>query len=136
MERSIRVLALGILVGATLAGCSSSKSKAAPGTATTGGGQATTAATTSCHLDRAPKIVAMEEIKGESTVAIDDYWDAQKMAVSEINANGGVCGQQIDLERVSASATDAALATAALLRAEAMKPDFWSASPRAPSSTP
>jgi branched-chain amino acid transport system substrate-binding protein len=109
-----------------LAGCSSSKSKAASAPATTAAaaGSSTTAAASSCHLDRAPKIVAMEEIKGESTVAINDYWDAQKMAVDEINASGGVCGQQIDLQRVSASATDAAAATAALLRAEAMKPDF------------
>jgi branched-chain amino acid transport system substrate-binding protein len=128
MQRYTRVLALGVLVGAILTGCSSSKTKVgspAPATsATTPAGSATTAASSNCHLDQAPKIVAMEETKGESTVAIDDYYAAQKMAVDEINGKGGVCGQQINLQRVSASATDAVAATAALLRAEAMKPDF------------
>ncbi len=130
-RRSAGLLAVGVLVGTVLVGCGSSKTKTSAGatTPTTGaasgsGGTASGASATSCHLSRAPKIVAMEEVKGESTVAIDDYWDTQQMAVREINSKGGVCGQQINLQRVSASATDPAAATAALLRAEAMNPDI------------
>jgi branched-chain amino acid transport system substrate-binding protein len=125
LRRSTGLVAVGVLVGAVLVGCGSSKAKtSATGATSAAGGSASTAAAASCQLSRSPKIVAMEEVKGESTVAIDDYWDAQKMAVDEINAKGGVCGQQINLQRVSASATDAAAATAALLRAEAMNPDI------------
>src|SRR5260221_7233147 len=112
MQRCTRVLALGVLVGAILTGCSSSKKVGSSATtsATTAAGSSTTAASSSCHLDQAPKIVAMEETKGESTVAIDDYYAAQKLAVDQINGKGGVCGQQINLQRVSASATDAVAA--------------------------
>jgi branched-chain amino acid transport system substrate-binding protein len=80
-------------------------STTAAGAAAGGGGAATTAAS-NCKLDKAPKLVGLFEKKGESVNAIDDFADGSQMAVDEINAAGGVCGQKIEWERLPSSPTD------------------------------
>ena len=78
----------------------------------------------SCSLSEPVKIAELVEIKGESNVAVDDFHNGVQMAVDEINADGGICGQQIELNRIPTSALDPNLAVASILKAQEDEPDL------------
>jgi branched-chain amino acid transport system substrate-binding protein len=59
----------------------------------------------------------------EGPNAIPDFANGFEMAVEEINAAGGVCGQKLDFERLAASPTDTAAAKSAYLTAIDKKAD-------------
>lgn len=71
----------------------------------------------SLHLDEPVKIALLWEIKGESAIAIDDYNDGAEFAIQDINAAGGIGGQQIESTRVPLSQTDTQKATGQFLQA-------------------
>jgi branched-chain amino acid transport system substrate-binding protein len=73
-----------------------------------GGGEA--------QFDDPVKVVLLAETTGESEVAVPFLADGAQMAIDELNAAGGVGGQEIDYERVSAP-LDGAEAETALLTA-------------------
>jgi len=68
------------------------------------------------QLDDPVKVVLLAETTGESEVAVPFLADGAQMAVDELNAAGGVGGQDVDYERVSAP-LDGAQAETALLSA-------------------
>ena len=90
---------------------------AAP-TAAGGGGAAT------CTVDRSLKVVGLAEKPPEGPNAIADYSNGWDLAVSEINAKGGVCGKPVEFERLAMSPTDVATAKVAYLSALDKKADF------------
>jgi branched-chain amino acid transport system substrate-binding protein len=97
--------------------------KAGSSTTAAAGGASTTSAATGCKFDRSIKIVALVEKPPEGPNAIPDFANGFDMAVEEINASGGVCGQKIDFERLPASPTDSAAAKSAFLTAIDKKAD-------------
>lgn len=111
MKRRTTAVAFVAACALVASACGGDDSDAAPtttqapgaATATSAGG----AAASTCKVDAKIKLVALFEKKGESVNAIDDFNDGASMAVEEINAKGGVCGQTIDFERLPASPTDA-----------------------------
>jgi branched-chain amino acid transport system substrate-binding protein len=94
---------------------------------TTGGASATTAAPTattksSLKLSAPVKILGLWEVKGESTNAINNFEDGAQFAIAEINAAGGIGGQQIDYQRIKMP-LDAAGFDQATLQAIDAKPN-------------
>jgi branched-chain amino acid transport system substrate-binding protein len=79
-----------------------------------------------CTIDRPMKFVGLAEVRGESAAAIDDFDQGWQLAVDEINAAGGVCGQDIEYERIATSPTDVNQAKNAFLQALDSEPDFVS----------
>jgi len=68
------------------------------------------------------KILGLWEVKGESTNAIANFEDGAQFAIAEINAAGGIGGQQIDYQRIKMP-LDAAGFDQATLQAIDAKPD-------------
>jgi branched-chain amino acid transport system substrate-binding protein len=68
------------------------------------------------QLDDPVKIVLLAETTGESEVAVPFLADGAQMAIDELNEAGGVGGQEVEYERVSAP-LDGAQAETALLTA-------------------
>jgi branched-chain amino acid transport system substrate-binding protein len=104
-------------------GSSSSATTAKTGT-TVAGGATTTAGTAACKLDRPLKIIGLAEKPPEGPQAIADFANGWDMAIAEINAKGGVCGQQVSWERLPSSPTDAAQAKSSYLTALDKKADI------------
>lgn len=90
----------------------------------TAGSSGTTAAASSgdFKLDKALSILAAVEIKGDSAYGIDDYYNGIQLAVEEINADGGVGGKPISLDRV-ATPIDAQGSVTAFRRAAERSPN-------------
>ena len=99
---------------------STTTTTAATGAAPTAAG----ATTASCTVDRSLKIVGLAEKPPEGPNAIPDYSNGWDLAVSEINAKGGVCGKPIEFERLAMSPTDVATAKVAYLSALDKKADI------------
>ncbi len=100
---------------------------AAAATTTSPAGATTTAAATATtkstlKLTAPVKIVGLWEVKGESTNAIANFEDAAQFVVAEINAAGGIGGQQIDYQRIKMP-LDAAGFDQATLQAIDAKPN-------------
>jgi ABC-type branched-subunit amino acid transport system substrate-binding protein len=68
-------------------------------------------------LDSPVKVSLLWEVKGESALAIDDYQQGAQIGIDEVNAAGGIGGQQIVATRVSLSGTDTQKATGQFLQA-------------------
>jgi branched-chain amino acid transport system substrate-binding protein len=118
-------LALALLAAACGDDGGSTATTTTTGTGTTAvGGASTTAAAGTCKLDRALKIVGLAEKPPEGPQAIPDTANGWELAVSDINAAGGVCGQKVEFERLAASPTDAAAAKSAYLTALDKKADI------------
>jgi branched-chain amino acid transport system substrate-binding protein len=94
------------------------------GAATTAGGGSATSAAPACKLDRPLKIVGLAEKPPEGTQAIADFANGWDLAIADLNAKGGVCGQQVSFERVATSPTDAAAAKSSYLTALDKKADI------------
>jgi branched-chain amino acid transport system substrate-binding protein len=73
------------------------------------------------ELDDPVKVVLLAETTGESEVAVPFLADGAQMAIDELNAAGGVGGQEVEYERVSAP-LDGAQAETALLTAVEEEP--------------
>jgi branched-chain amino acid transport system substrate-binding protein len=125
-RRKAVVAALAIALLAAACGddggsSASTTTKAATAT-TAGGATATTAA--ACKLDRPLKIIGLAEKPPEGPQAIPDFANGWDMAIADINAKGGVCGQQVSFERLASSPTDAASAKSGYLTALDKKADI------------
>ena len=59
----------------------------------------------------------MIEVKGDSANALNDYNNGAELAVTDVNAAGGVLGQPLDYTRIPASVTDPQAARTAFLKA-------------------
>jgi branched-chain amino acid transport system substrate-binding protein len=68
--------------------------------------------------------VALGEKPPEGPQAIPDFANGWDLAVAEINAKGGVCGQQLSFDRVATSPTDSAAAKNSYLTALDKKADI------------
>jgi len=68
------------------------------------------------------KLVLLVEKAGESSFAVDDFYNGFTMAVDEINADGGINGVEIETERFPSSVTDPQQAVQALQRAAGADP--------------
>lgn len=110
------VSALG-LVAILAAACGSSGGGSSTSTSTTSGGTQSS----SFKLSSPVKFVLLAEIAGESSVAVNDYWNAARMAVGDINAAGGIGGQKVQLIRYPAPLTPAG-SVSAYLKAEQAQP--------------
>jgi branched-chain amino acid transport system substrate-binding protein len=77
-----------------------------------------------CTVDRSMKLVGLAEKPPESANAIPDYANGWELAISEINAKGGVCGKPLEFERIAMSPTDVASAKVAYLSALDKKADM------------
>ena len=73
------------------------------------------------QLDDPVKIVLLAETTGESEAAVPFLADGAQMAIDELNEAGGVGGQEVEYERVSAP-VDGAQAETALLQAVEEEP--------------
>lgn len=91
---------------------------------TGGSSPSPTAGTGPCALDEPVRMAFTWEVAGESAVAVSDYDNAARLAVDELNAAGGVCGQPIVAERFSTSTTDPQKAIAAYLQAVDTEPSI------------
>lgn len=89
------------------------------GTGSSGTGSTGTGATTSCKLDRAPKIIGLAEKPPEGPNAIPDFANGWDLALDGLT----ICGQKVDWERLPASPTDNAAAKTNLLAALDKKAD-------------
>ncbi|MCU1429952.1 MAG: transporter substrate-binding protein [Actinomycetia bacterium] len=98
------------------AACGSS-STGSGSTGTTNGTGTTSASGGAFTLAKPLKIVGFWEIKGESTVAIDDFQNAATLALDDVNKKGGVGGKPVELVRVANPVLDPQKAVAAYLKA-------------------
>jgi branched-chain amino acid transport system substrate-binding protein len=115
-----------LAVGLVAAACGDDGGSTAASATTASGGSATTGgsgAAVACKIDRPLKIVGQAEKPPEGPNAIPDFANGWELAVTEINAKGGVCGQQISYERVTSSPSDAAAAKSSYLSALDKKAD-------------
>jgi branched-chain amino acid transport system substrate-binding protein len=117
----VAALALALLAAACGDDGGSTATATTTGTATTTAGGADT---TGCKIDRPLKIVALGEKPPEGPSAIPDLANGWELAISDLNAAGGVCGLQVSYERLAASPTDAAQAKSAYLTALDKKADI------------
>jgi len=82
------------------------------------------ASTSSCHFSRPLKIVGMWDLKGEDPAAGNDFQNGLQLALKKINGSGGVCGQQVQFQRVPMSGVTPAEAAAAFKQVEQASPDI------------
>lgn len=68
------------------------------------------------------KIVLLMDTAGESAEAVPDYVNGAQMAIDEINAAGGINGQDIVVERISTSVINPTEANASLTKGLDAKP--------------
>lgn len=76
-----------------------------------------------CKLDAPIKIVGLAETSGEGAQAVPYYANGWELGVEQVNKDGGICGQQIDFERLPMSPTDNAAAKNSFLSAIDKKAD-------------
>ena len=62
------------------------------------------------------KIIGLAEKPPEGPNAVADYSNGWDLAIEEINAKGGICGQKVEFERLPMSPTDDAAAKVDLSR--------------------
>lgn len=91
------LIAGGAVVAVALAGCSSSSSKSSA--SSTASSSSTTAAS-ALNLKAPVKIVLLAEKKGESAAAQAEFDNGASMAVADLNAAGGVGGQQVQYQQI------------------------------------
>lgn len=70
-----------------------------------------------CTLDEPVKIVGLAETTGEGAQAVPYYANGWEMGVEAVNEAGGICGQDVEFERLPVSPTDSAAAKNAFLQA-------------------
>ena len=74
------------------------------------------------QLDSPVKIAGAVEIEGESDAAVNSFDYGIRLAIDQINADGGIGGQQIEYDRVPLSISDASRATSQFLEAVDQEP--------------
>lgn len=103
-------LAVGLLVTAA---CGSSSKSSSAGGSSSGGG---------FSVSEPVKLGFLWEIKGESSVAIDDYQRGAELALAAVNKAGGVGGKPVQSFRVPSSPLDPQKNLAEFLNAVQKKP--------------
>jgi branched-chain amino acid transport system substrate-binding protein len=63
-----------------------------------------------CKLDKPLKIVGFAETTGEGAQAVPYYANGWELGVQKVNDEGGICGQDVDFERLPINPTDNAQA--------------------------
>jgi branched-chain amino acid transport system substrate-binding protein len=101
---------------ALTAACGSQASSTA-GDATSGSARAS-----GCHFDKPVLIGFNWEVAGESAASIPDFQNGALLAVNQINAAGGICGQQVAWTRVPASVFSSTLAAQQFLELAQRQP--------------
>jgi branched-chain amino acid transport system substrate-binding protein len=74
------------------------------------------------QLDEPVRIAAAVEVAGESDAAVNSFDYGMRLAIEQINAEGGIGGQEIEYERVPLSISDGSRATSQFLEAVDMEP--------------
>jgi branched-chain amino acid transport system substrate-binding protein len=74
------------------------------------------------QLDSPVKIEGAVEIAGESDAAVNSFDYGIRLAIDQINADGGIGGQQIEYDRVPLSISDGSRATSQFLEAVDKQP--------------
>jgi len=74
------------------------------------------------QLDSPVKIAGAVEIAGESDAAVNSFDYGIRLAIDQINADGGIGGQQIEYDRVPLSISDGSRATSQFLEAVDKEP--------------
>ncbi len=118
MRRSSGKAAAVLAAAALLTACGSSS-----GGGSGGGGGGTSSASASGSLSKPLKVGILFEVPGESQVAIADYANIGELAVKDLNAAGGVGGQQVEMKRLPVSALDPQKAASDFLAMVDWKPD-------------
>lgn len=118
LKRFAVLLCVLALVGAACGGDDKPNVASGGSTTTTAGG-----ASDGCKLDQPIKIVGLAETTGEGAQAVPYYANGWELGVEKVNAEGGICGQQIDFERLPISPTDNAAAKNSFLSAVDKKAD-------------
>jgi branched-chain amino acid transport system substrate-binding protein len=101
-----------------LSACGSSSSGSSD--TNTGSGGSTSSGT--LKLDKPVTLGFLWEVKGEGAYGIDDYQRGAELAIDELNAKGGIGGQQVKDFRVSTDPTDLQKTVASYLDAVGKKP--------------
>jgi branched-chain amino acid transport system substrate-binding protein len=70
-----------------------------------------------CTLDEPVKVVGLAETTGEGPQAVPYYANGWEMGVAAVNEAGGICGQDVEFERLPVSPTDSAAAKNSFLQA-------------------
>lgn len=70
-----------------------------------------------CTLDEPIKIVGLAETTGEGAQAVPYYANGWEMGVEAVNEAGGICGQDVEFQRLPISPTDTAAAKNSYLQA-------------------
>jgi branched-chain amino acid transport system substrate-binding protein len=126
MMRARTWLVIAVLVSVVAASCGDDDDTTTSDPTTTAvsvDASTTTASEPSCSLDGPLKVVGLAEKPPEGPNAIPDYDEGFQLALEEVEAAGGVCGQTIDFERIPISPTDPTLALNAYLQALDAEPD-------------
>ena len=74
------------------------------------------------ELDSPVSIAFLWEIEGESTYGTNAYNQGAELAIEELNAKGGIGGQDVESFRIAASPTDPQDSVAALVEAQGKNP--------------
>jgi branched-chain amino acid transport system substrate-binding protein len=121
MTRVRTCVVLVALVSLLAAACGDDDDTDAAGSTTTqaeaGGDTTTTTPSADCALDEPVRVIGLAEKPPEGPNAIPDYDEGFQLALEEIEAAGGICGQPLEFERIAASPTDPNLARNAYLQA-------------------
>jgi branched-chain amino acid transport system substrate-binding protein len=104
---------------ALTAACSSQASSSSAGDASSG-----SVSGSGCHFDKPVLLGFNWEIAGESAAAIPDFQNGALLAVQHINADGGICGQQVSWTRVPSSVFSSTLAAQQFLQLAQRQPAF------------
>jgi branched-chain amino acid transport system substrate-binding protein len=114
-----------VAVAMIASACSSSKSGSSSDSSTAATSVASSGASggSTGKLSESLTLGLMWQIKGESSVAINDFQDASKVALDTIQKQGGVGGQPLKTFRVATSPTDAAQLAIQFQQGVSMKPD-------------
>jgi branched-chain amino acid transport system substrate-binding protein len=121
MRPILKGVVLATAVALAAVGCGSSSSSGG------GSGNSTTppsgGSTAGASFSRPLRIGVLFEVAGESSVAISDFANSAELAIKNINAAGGVGGQQIVFKRLPVSTLDAQQAATQYLKMVDWKPD-------------
>jgi ABC-type branched-subunit amino acid transport system substrate-binding protein len=112
------IAALAAIGVVAVSACGSSSSGGAPASSNTTSSSANGTFTLSSPLT----LGFLWEVKGEGAYGIDDYQDGAELAIDEINAAGGVGGQQVKDFRVATDPTNLQSTVASFLQAADKKP--------------
>jgi ABC-type branched-subunit amino acid transport system substrate-binding protein len=114
------VTALAALTLTAAIGLSACGSSSSGGSAPSGG--SSSAASGGFTLSSPLTLGFLWEVKGEGAYGIDDYQNGAELAIDEINAAGGVGGQQVKTFRVSTDPTNLQDTVASFLQGADKKP--------------